>query len=305
MRLLSAATLSRVQAIAFVCLFFAVLVHSYGPGRGGRPWDDDDGDDDDGYWSGWNGDNDDDDGNGNGNGFFGGEDAEGVLGFDINEASYYRYIHGILASVAFVILFPLGSILMRVLPGRLALFAHAIFQILSFIVYIAAAGLGIYLVSIVQFPFNGGNLLSNEATSYHPIIGLVILAFLVPQPILGWIHHRRFKAVRRRQLWSYLHLFNGRILITIAIINGGLGLHIAGASDYRKRVYIIVAAVMWGLWMLVAVFSEIRRLRTKGGNKGAPVSGSEAVPRRRPVGAGDSRPLGKLEREAARRSLSS
>jgi len=103
--------------------------------------------------------------------------------------------------------------------------------------------------------------LTNESTRYHPIIGLVILAVLILQPVFGYIHHKRYKKLLRRQFWSYLHIFNGRIAITVGIINGGLGLNLANASDYRKRVYIIVAAVMWGLWMVVAVVSEILRAR--------------------------------------------
>ncbi|KAK0643688.1 hypothetical protein B0T16DRAFT_290159, partial [Cercophora newfieldiana] len=160
-----------------------------------------------------------------------------------------------------VVLFPLGSIFMRVIPGRFAIWIHGIFQALALCVYIAGAGLGIYLVTYVTIPFGGGNLLQNESTNYHPIIGIVTLAILVPQPILGYVHHARFKAVRRRQVWSYLHIFNGRIGVTIGIINGGLGLNLAAASAYRKRVYIIVAAVMWSLWMLVAIWSELMRFR--------------------------------------------
>ncbi|KAM7197224.1 hypothetical protein V8F33_005652, partial [Rhypophila sp. PSN 637] len=183
-------------------------------------------------------------------------------GFDIASATYYRNAHGIVASVAFIGLFPLGSILMRVLPGKLALWVHAIFQMVSLVVYIAAVGLGIYLVRTVRIPFgNGGNLLTNEATRYHPIIGLVILVLLIIQPMLGYIHHKKYKRLMRRQVWSYLHIFNGRIAVTVGIINGGLGLNLANASDYRKRVYIIVAAVMWGLWMAVAIISEIIRAR--------------------------------------------
>ncbi|KAK3390111.1 hypothetical protein B0H63DRAFT_464804 [Podospora didyma] len=161
-----------------------------------------------------------------------------------------------------VVLFPLGSISMRLLPGRLALWVHALFQMMTACIFIAGAGLGIYLVQMVQIPFSQGNLLTNDSTKYHPIIGLVTLAMLLPQPILGYLHHRKYKQVQTRQLWSYLHIFNGRIGITLGIINGGLGLNLAGASDYLKRVYTIVAAVMWVLWMLIALLGEIRRMRS-------------------------------------------
>jgi predicted Na+-dependent transporter len=62
-------------------------------------------------------------------------------------------------------------------------------------------------------------------------------------------------------MWSYLHLFNGRIMITLGIINGGLGLYLAGASQSLKTAYAVVAAVLWALWMLAAFAGEIRRCR--------------------------------------------
>lgn len=103
--------------------------------------------------------------------------------------------------------------------------------------------------------------MSNPNTSYHPIIGLVVLAFLFLQPFLGLIHHAKFKKLRRRQMWSYLHIFNGRIFITLGIANGGLGLWMANESDKLKTAYIAVAAVMWALWMLSAVWGEWKRWR--------------------------------------------
>jgi low temperature requirement protein LtrA len=89
----------------------------------------------------------------------------------------------------------------------------------------------------------------------------VLLALLVIQPVVGFVHHRVFKKVQKRQVWSYMHLTIGRVGITLGIINGGLGLYISNASAYYTRVYAIVAAVMWALWMVVAIWAEIRRLK--------------------------------------------
>ncbi|KAK1752351.1 hypothetical protein QBC47DRAFT_363913 [Echria macrotheca] len=271
-----------------LCLAFAMVVHSYGPPGGfggyggyGPP----------GYGSGSGS-----DGSGGNNGFgFGGSGngnngfpSGSFLGFDVERASYYRGIHGIICSLAMVVLFPLGAILMRIIPGRFAVWTHALFQMVALLVYIAGAGLGIYLVTYIAIPFGGGSLLTNEATKYHPIIGIITLVSLLIQPLLGYIHHNRFKRFGRRQVWSYLHIFNGRIGITIGIINGGLGLNLAAASASEKRIYIIVAAVMWSLWMLVAIAAEILRLRRNRREANAPPAravpapmvGAKNVPRR-------------------------
>ncbi|CAK7233663.1 hypothetical protein SCUCBS95973_008670 [Sporothrix curviconia] len=191
----------------------------------------------------------------NGNGF------PGLFGINLRDAIHYRTIHGILASLSIVVLFPVGSILMRIVPGRFAIWAHALFQLMAFILYIAAAALGIYLVKMVTFPFGGGNLLSNPSTNIHPIMGIVTLATLFFQPVLGFIHHARFKQLGRRTFWSYMHLWNGRIGITVGIVNGGLGLRLANAPYSIKVAYIIVAVVVWFFWFVVAVISEVRRVR--------------------------------------------
>ncbi|KAK4221538.1 hypothetical protein QBC38DRAFT_491855 [Podospora fimiseda] len=179
--------------------------------------------------------------------------------FDVNEAMRVRAIHGILAAVAMAVLFPGGSILMRIIPGRFAIWAHGLAQIAALSIFIAGVALGLQLVRIVRIPNGNGDMWSDPSVNYHPIIGIVVFVCLLIQPILGFIHHAKFKELQRRQIWSYLHLFNGRIFITLGIANGGLGLWMAGASKKTKTAYVAVAAVMWALWMLSAVWGEWRR----------------------------------------------
>jgi len=183
---------------------------------------------------------------------------------------------------------------------------------LALAVYVAGAGIGIYLVTYVTLPFNMGTLLTNSSTNYHPIIGIITLVVLLPQPILGLLHHSRFKRVRRRQAWSYAHLFNGRVGVTIGIINGGLGLHLANATADRKRIYIIVAAVMWSLWMLIALWSEVMRMRrgrkeakaaAAGGAAGGPaMTGAKNIPPGLGLRRSDSRSERSRRSEHSRRS---
>ncbi len=58
-----------------------------------------------------------------------------------------------------VVLFPIGSILLRVLPGRFAVWVHGVFQLLAWCVYVAGAAVGVYLVTVVRVP--GGGLVSS------------------------------------------------------------------------------------------------------------------------------------------------
>ncbi|OLN87017.1 Cytochrome b561 and DOMON domain-containing protein [Colletotrichum chlorophyti] len=210
-----------------------------------------------------------DPGNGNGNGFgngngngdngFGGGNFNNFVGFDIQEAMHIRRIHGVLGTVAFVIVFPIGSIAMRLIPGRFSWLIHALIQMAGFALYIAAAALGIQLTQKVRL--GGTSLFEISTINFHPIIGLVILAIFFFQPVFGYLHHAQFKKYGTRQIWSYLHLFVGRLLIPLGIINGGLGLYISNSPKEFKIAYAILAAVLGVAWILIAVVSESRRGR--------------------------------------------
>lgn len=82
----------------------------------------------------------------------------GLSGTSLTNAIHYRTIHGILAVVAIVVLMPVGAVLMRIIPGRFAIWIHAVTQVLAYLLFVAGAALGIYLVQKVQIPFEGGSL---------------------------------------------------------------------------------------------------------------------------------------------------
>ena len=53
--------------------------------------------------------------------------------------------HGVMASAAFVILFPFGAIIIRLLHFQRLIWMHAAIQIFSYLVFAAGAGIGIWL----------------------------------------------------------------------------------------------------------------------------------------------------------------
>ncbi|KAK6841992.1 hypothetical protein PG987_002852 [Apiospora arundinis] len=183
-------------------------------------------------------------------------------GFDIDQAISIRQIHGILAAIAFVGLFPIGAILMRVIRGRFAWIIHGVFQLLAYGIYIAAAAMGIQLVRLIRIPPDGTSMLTSAQANAHPIIGLVVLGVFFFQPILGWLHHMKLKKTGRRTAWSHLHLWLGRGAIILGIVNGGFGLELANASNSAITAYSVVAAIMCLLWLLSALIFEYRRWRT-------------------------------------------
>lgn len=224
-------------------------------------------------------------------------------GFDTATAARQRRIHGILASLTFIGLFPLGALSLRLLPGRWAFWTHAILQVAGWVVFVAAAALGFVMVRSVRVPMSDGEgwLIYDPRTKFHPIVGIVVFILVVGQPLLGWLHHRKYQIEGHRTAVSYLHIWNGRALMVMGIVNGGLGLRISGASDMVSffgcvlgpplyflcstlctppvlidlqtcfshllnklqvmLAYTIIASILASAWVIVALLSELRRMR--------------------------------------------
>lgn len=158
--------------------------------------------------------------------------------------------HGTLASIAFLVFFPLGAIVMRLGRFRSVLKVHIAIQILSWLLFIAAFGLGLYY-----------GITGDYMTEAHPIIGLVLVAMLVFQPFAGWLHHRQFVRTGQRSAISHSHIWVGRIAIILGIINGGLGLELGGVETRYVIAYSVVAGVMGVAYLGSIVYGEVARSR--------------------------------------------
>ena len=162
--------------------------------------------------------------------------------------------HGVLAALAFVILFPAGAIAIRLASFPGVVWFHAVFQVFAYLVYIAAFGLGVYIASKMEM-----------LNHHHPIIGIVVFVLIFLQPIFGFLHHALFKKYQSRTLWSYVHIWLGRIAVTLGIINGGLGLQWADSMNMSSRggiiAYAVIAVIVWLAWVAAGIIGERRRGR--------------------------------------------
>lgn len=161
--------------------------------------------------------------------------------------------HGVLASLAFLVLFPSGAIFIRIpaLARLGGVWMHAAIQIFAYCTFIAAAGMGIYLAMHEQ-------LLRN----HHPIIGMILLGVIFTQPFAGLAHHYLFQRKKQRTWISYQHIFVGRVAIMLGMINGGLGLALAEVKSMGYlAAYGVVAGVMGILYLASIVFGEVQRNR--------------------------------------------
>ncbi|KAI0196159.1 hypothetical protein EV127DRAFT_124259 [Xylaria flabelliformis] len=169
----------------------------------------------------------------------------------IREIPTIKSAHGILMSIVMVVLYPVGSILMP-LVGSWVL--HAVWQMVAFLAMWAAFGLGITLAHRTGINF----------TEHHTILGTVVVVLFGVQPIGGLIHHRYYTKHQKRGLVSHGHIWYGRILMVLGIINGGLGLKLAGAAQSLVIAYSVIAAVFFSVYIGGAVLGEVKRHRGTG-----------------------------------------
>ncbi|KAI2616472.1 putative iron reductase domain protein [Hypoxylon sp. NC1633] len=175
--------------------------------------------------------------------------------------------HGIIMAIVWVLLYPLGSALMP-LFGKWIL--HASWQFLAFLLMWAGFGLGIVASQQIQLNFD----------STHTLMGTVVVALMAAQPVLGWLHHRYFVKYQTRGLLSYAHIWYGRALLIIGIVNGGLGLGLAGAPSRFVIVYSVFAGVIFAIYVATAVFADFVQelyLKELKAYKPTPIKDSDSV----------------------------
>lgn len=159
--------------------------------------------------------------------------------------------HGALAAVVFVAIFPTGALLVRLASFSGLAWAHGALQIFGYTVFVAAAGLGIFMASS-----------SDRLQEPHAIIGMVLLAVFFFMPFVGVVHHKVFVKVHKRTWWSYSHIFVGRFGVLLGMINGGLGLQLADAGRSPMIAYGVLGGLMGIVYCGVVFFGEIRRGKT-------------------------------------------
>jgi hypothetical protein len=139
---------------------------------------------------------------------------------------------------------------MRVGSFKNVLAVHIATQIFSWLLFLTAFGLGLYYA-----------ITGNYMSEAHPIIGIVLVALLLVQPIAGWLHHRQFLRTGQRSAVSHGHIWIGRIAIVLGMINGGLGLQLASAQNRYIIAYSVVAGVFGISYLVSIVVGEMARSR--------------------------------------------
>ncbi|KUJ11869.1 CBD9-like protein [Mollisia scopiformis] len=142
-------------------------------------------------------------------------------------------LHACLMILAFVGLMPLGLLILRILNS---VKWHGYNQGLSAAVALIGTAAGIYAGSMYQR--------SMHWNSAHQIFGLVIIAAMIGQFVLGFMHHRIYKRTQATTKLAPIHVWLGRIVIPAGIANGFLGFPLALNSKYDWALLVLVLLVV-------------------------------------------------------------
>lgn len=175
-------------------------------------------------------------------------------------------IHGGLAGLAFLVMFPAGGIIIRLENFSRGIWVHAGMQIVAWSIAIGAAGISFYLAkSVTPMRF----------THPHVIVGVVLMAIILGQPALGWMHHKAFKQNGNRSSWSWAHISIGRIAIVMGMVNAGLGLSLSG---HTRGIYVIgygvVCGVMGVSYLAAIIYGELKLRKVRPSRE---ETGSEGI----------------------------
>lgn len=79
------------------------------------------------------------------------------------------------------------------------------------------------------------------------------------QPVLGWFHHKYYVKHQSRGPVSHGHIWYGRALMLLGLVNVGLGLQLTSASTTLMGLYAIMAAVVGAFYISIKIFKFMMR----------------------------------------------
>ena len=196
-------------------------------------------------------------------------------------------------ALAFLIFFPLGAMTIRFVRAKGAVWVHAGAQIFAYSLALAAFGLGVWFAVVTGkvgpcFPSLASHPLpfalkwkrwlnAQQLNTAHAIVGIVVIGMMAFMPIFGLIHHVLFVKHGKRTVFAIGHVWIGRALLTLGVINGGLGLQLARNSSKGEIVYGVVAGLVLLTYILVVSMAS-------GGSNGG---GQQSRPNEKTVTPGN------------------
>lgn len=120
-------------------------------------------------------------------------------------------IHAVCLAGSFLLLFPLGVIALRWFKS---VKIHWMLQIFATVVCV----LGL----IIAIAFSAMDPEYKTFDQGHQIIGILAVIALIVQALLGYQHHRNYKKTGHRTVVSHTHLWIGRTVVVLGMLNAVL-----------------------------------------------------------------------------------
>ncbi|UNI20596.1 hypothetical protein JDV02_006668 [Purpureocillium takamizusanense] len=152
-------------------------------------------------------------------------------------------LHGAFMVLFLVVLFPVGVAFLRL--GRWARW-HAVNQTVAMLGVFAGFALGV----VTSFNYQR----SRGFRHYHQILGFIIVAFIIGQFVLGFLHHTEYRKTQAPTKFGRIHLWLGRIIIFFGILNAFFGFSFALDNKYGMILAGIIIFI--GFVMLFFVFGR-------------------------------------------------
>lgn len=124
-------------------------------------------------------------------------------------------IHAICFAGSFFLLFPLGVVALRWF-GRVRW--HWMLQALATLICV--------LGFAMAFAFSFMDPEYHSFNESHQVIGIIVVAALIVQVCLGYSHHRNYQKLAQRTWVSISHLWVGRVVIVLGMVNAILYVHV-------------------------------------------------------------------------------
>jgi hypothetical protein len=158
-------------------------------------------------------------------------------------------VHALFMLGTFVILLPIGVFLLRIFQKPKL---HSINQSFGTAIVLIGGGLGIYL----SYSYN----ITRTFTTSHQIIGFILMGLLIVQSVLGYLHHRAYVRTQRYSVYTLPHIWHGRIVILLGVLNGFLGFHLAGRSTLGYLISLLIFITSYTT-LFIVFWNRLRRKR--------------------------------------------
>ncbi|QUC16099.1 uncharacterized protein UV8b_00340 [Ustilaginoidea virens] len=160
-------------------------------------------------------------------------------------SDYKATLHG-----TFMIFFIVGMMNFGVFLLRACGWAkwHAVNQLFATLGVLSGLALGV----LTSFHYNR----SRGFKHYHQIIGYIVVAFVLAQVALGVKHHLEYQKTRAPTRFGRIHLWLGRLILLLAVLNSFFGFSFA-----RNQRYAVALAGLLVLVCAVALFFMYNRTR--------------------------------------------